>query len=222
MRWSAGEQPSSRQIGITVGVAVLVAGIATALVFATSAPGARIVIIGDSITAMSVDPIRSGLGDGYDVRIAATSGRRIDEQMDVATGAAGRDNEQVIINLGTNDVLQDQQDLEASAASLRQMVALFPDVRCIHLVTVSDGARGMGVALTAEQVAGRAGRINAEIRALAAADPRITVIDWDQQVRDYEAANPDDSPTSDTIHPNGVGKQMLVDDYRAALSACPE
>ena len=97
---------------------------------------------------------------------------------------------------------------------------MFPEVRCIHLVTVSDEVTNTTVLTSA--VPARAKRINDAIARLAANDPRITVIDWNARVHEYEQQHPGESATLDTTHPNDAGTAMLVDDYEAALDACPD
>ncbi len=207
------------EIGIAIGVVTLVIGVAVALVFG-SRPGRQPVgFIGDSITLLSAGQLRQQLGDDYAVKIDATSGNRIDQQMGAAAAAVARDNKQILINLGTNDVMQGSTDLDASVLTLQQMVAMFPDARCIHLVTVNDQLEHDDV--DPGEVEGRAAVINDAIREMANQDQRVTVIDWNQRVHDYMAAHGGQSPTDDTIHPDAVGKQILADDYEAALRDCP-
>lgn len=219
MTWAAtGEPRGPLEIGITIGVVTLVIGVALALVLGSRPTRQPVAFVGDSITLLSAGQLRARLGDDYALKIDATSGRRVDEQMGAAAAAVARDNNQVLINLGTNDVMQGDVDIAASAQHLEQMVAMFPDATCIHLVTVSDQVRNTGVAPDA--VAGRAAVINDAIRAMAAQDPRVTVIDWDQRVRDYMQANGGATPTEDSIHPDDAGREILVDGYEAALEDC--
>ncbi len=220
MTWAAtGEPRGPLEIGITIGVVTLVVGIAAALILGSRPSRQPVGLVGDSITLLSGGELRAALGGSYAVKIDATSGHRIDEQMGAAASAVARKNEQIIINLGTNDVMQGDTDIDDAGARLEEMVAMFPDVRCIHLVTVSDAVRHDGV--DPSEVPRRAKAINDTIRSLAHEDDRIRVVDWNQMVRDYQRDHPGTSPTEDTIHPNDAGKELLVDAYKAALTNCP-
>ena len=203
---------------MTIGVVTLVIGVAVALIFGSRPSRQPVGFVGDSITLLSAGQLREQLGDDYALKIDATSGRRIDEQMGAAAAAVARKNKQILINLGTNDVMQGATDLDRSVEQLRAMVAMFPDVQCIHLVTINDQLRNEDV--DPRLVEGRAATINDAIFELADQDPRITVIDWNRQVHDYMAAHDGATPTDDEIHPNQIGKQILADDYEAALRDC--
>jgi len=172
--------------------------------------------VGDSITAQAKDLLVRSLSSGYHLAIDGRSNYRVAEQLPAAARMAGGDPEQVIINLGSNDV-GSEVPTDESAASLAEMVALFPAARCVHLVTINES---MGVP-TAAKGPVLARDLNARIRALAATDPRIRIVDWAQIVRDFEAVNGPGSATSDTVHPTWDGQRVLIAAYQRSLDSCP-
>jgi len=208
------------RIGVVVGLAaVLVVVVFGAVQLAQRVhgdPKPSVVIVGDSITALGRDQLMRTLGPGYSLAIDGHSGFRVAEQLPAARRLAGGNPEQVVINLGTNDVGTEVPPDQA-AASLAEMVALFPDARCIHLVTINESMGIPTLSLGPE----RAAALNDRIRALAATDPRIRIVDWAQMVRDYEVVHGPGSATVDTVHPTLGAQQALVDGYQASLASCP-
>lgn len=208
------------RIGVVLGLAVLLVVVVLGAVQIAQRvhgdPKPPVAIIGDSITALGRDQIGRTLGPSYSLAVDGHSGYRVAEQLPAATRLAERHPEQVVINLGTNDV-GTEVPTEQAAASLAEMVALFPDARCIHLVTINESMGIPTLAVGPE----RAAALNGRIRALAASDPRLRIVDWAQIVRDYEAVHGPGSATSDTVHPTLGAQQALVDAYRASLDSCP-
>jgi hypothetical protein len=174
-----------------------------------------VLLLGDSITQGASPVLRGKLGDDYAVHVDGRGGFRVDEMMEAADNASRFPFEQVVINLGTNDVLGSDQDLDASLASLRAMTTRFPEAECIHIVTVSEHMASM----TADSPA-RAAEFNEGVFALAEDDDRIRVIDWSEIVGDYEREHPDADVTNDTVHPTALGNELLVAAYRDALADC--
>ncbi len=135
--------------------------------------------------------------------------------MPAARTLAEGDPSQVIVNLGTNDVLQGLA-ISDSEAALRDVVAAFPRATCIHLVDVNEDMLVIG-----GDGSERARAVNEVIRRVAEEDARVDVVSWagivDQQL---EAGQPDGAILSDTIHPTTQGKTLLADAYAEALAAC--
>lgn len=173
-----------------------------------------VLVIGDSITAQGRDVIFDVLGSRYDVSVDGRSGFRTDQQVATARRLAKRDFDQVIIELGTNDVFQGIAP-ESSGAALSEIIGSFDSARCVHLVDVDESMSSLDPDLP-----GRAQRINAVIRGIADDDPRIGVISWSAIVRDYDESANGEPVTVDGVHPGRAGQRLLVDAYLAALDGC--
>jgi hypothetical protein len=178
-------------------------------------PTDDVVIIGDSITEQAEAMLLDELQPASVLRVRGRGGYRIEQMEPYAVEAAAAEPEQVIINLGSNDVLL-AWPLDRSVEAYRRMLEYFDDTRCVHLVTVNQGFEssndpGLGF---------RALLLNGKIRELAAATG-ADVIDWATMVSDYEAIGEPYGPlTSDSVHPNELGKKMIADAYRESLRTC--
>ncbi len=207
-----GRTPSPAVAFAALGV-LLVAVVASAFALQPR-PEPTVVVIGDSITVVAGPAITTELERRWDPVVSGWPGLTIAGQMATARELASRDPEQVVINLGTNDVTG-TDDLAPALDSLTEMVALFPDARCIHLVTVSDG-----IVVPGRDAAARAAELNAGIAALAADDPRLRVIDWAATLREAQVTNPEVVFTEDTVHPEEPGQRLLADAYARSLATC--
>lgn len=201
---------------------VIVVGVAALLVVTLFAAGVLrlgaaepVALIGDSITSQAQGTFAAELGDEYTLFIDGKPGYKVADQLPAARQLSTADPQQVVINLGTNDVLTEGQDLDASADALVEMVGLFPDSDCIHLVTVSERMVSMKFDLQS-----RAEAMNESMREIVQTDDRIDVIDWAATVAEWEAAHPGASLTLDTVHPTAEGNELLSDAYAEALSSC--
>jgi len=175
-----------------------------------------VAIVGDSITEQGQSSLHRVLGARWDLHVDGRSGYTVAQQLPAARELAAGHPTQVIVNLGTNDVTRGD-DLVRSAADLGDVVAAFPEATCIHLVTVNEG-----IVTAGGSAADRAAELNRSMAALAAADPRIDVVDWSAAVAAYEAGDQADGPIlTDTVHPSPRGQLALAARYDDALSACP-
>jgi hypothetical protein len=171
--------------------------------------------VGDSITDQARGPLQTDLAADPNL-IKAVGGIKIEEMVQPARDLAASNPQQVVINLGTNNVLA-TKTTDEEAASLQQLVDIFPAARCVHLVTINEHMVGQP---TSDIQAG-AVNLNQRIRSMPAADPRIHIIDWAQIVNDYDAKGDPDGPvTGDTVHPAAAGEKLLMDAYDASLSSC--
>ncbi len=179
------------------------------------APTDDVVIIGDSITEQSESLLLDELQPDSVVKVRGRGGYRIEQMEPYAVEAAAAEPEQVIVNLGSNDVLLGWP-LDRSVEAYARLLTSFDDARCVHLVTVNQGFQSEldpGLAF-------RALLLNNQIRQLATRTG-ARVIDWSQIVADYEAAGSADGPiTTDSVHPTDIGKHLLADAYREALRTC--
>lgn len=166
-------------------------------------------LMGDSLTVLVGEDVGAGLNE--DVDVSATWGLRIDEELDPAAEIASDDPEQVVINLGTNNILQ-HHDTIASAEDLSAMLDIFEGVDCVHVVTINEQINWKG-----EDLGPPAAALNEQIRTLAGRRLNVSIIDWNQIVVD-NAAN--DILDSDTVHPNPAGVELLTKAYVDAIKAC--
>jgi len=173
-----------------------------------------VAIVGDSITERGAPVLHERLGGEWALAVDGASGFRVAEQLSAAAELASGHPDQVVVNLGTNDVLHGKPP-EAAVADLRQLVGLFPDARCVHVVTINEQ-----MALVPGDLATPSMALNAGIRALADADPRIDVVDWAGTVRADDADQHDEALVHDTVHPSARGDRVLADLYADALAGC--
>jgi lysophospholipase L1-like esterase len=174
-----------------------------------------VALIGDSITANLESTARGRLGGDYALSVDGRPGFLADQQLPTAVNTARFPFDQVVINLGTNDVMNSDHDLEETTASLGQITGAVAVIRCAHLVTVSEE-----MVNDTGDAGPRARRLNDAIRAIAAEHPNVRVIDWATIERDYEREH-GETITTDTVHPNDVGNRVLADAYGASLATCP-
>lgn len=207
-------EPHPRRSAVAIGMLAALLVLLAVLVVELVRPGPPVALIGDSITAMSATALHRRLDDDWSVTVDGRPGYRIDQQLDAARRIAPRAPEQVVINLGTNDVNQGV-DLAASAAAMEEMVSLFGSARCIHLVTVNESMLAGDL-----EVRRGAETLNAAYRAIADRDPRVRIIDWAGMVDQWQARHPGRSITTDTVHPTDEGIDLLVTAYEEALDAC--
>jgi lysophospholipase L1-like esterase len=203
-------------------VSSLVLGTTVVLATRSSEPDAarpteRVVLLGDSITELGESTLEARLGDRWALLVDGQSGATVAQRLPAAERAADDDPRQVVVNLGTNDVTL-LLDPAASVAQMRDLLDLFPDAACLHVVTV-----GEGIEINGRRYADEAAAYNEGLRSLAAADPRVTVLDWDAALHADEEANgtASDELLHDTVHPTVRGEEVLAALYAAGLESCP-
>jgi lysophospholipase L1-like esterase len=174
-----------------------------------------VVLLGDSITAGARPTLRSVLHDRYGPTIDGRGGMRVGEMWGAAENASAFPFSQVVINLGTNDVLADDQDLDESLVTMAGMATLFPQADCVHLVTISEVMQSPTV-----DAGARARQFNAGLRELAASEEQIHLVDWAGIVSADEGGDPENRLTDDSVHPNAAGNRLLAEAYEEALDRC--
>lgn len=173
-----------------------------------------VVLIGDSITASVAETARDRLGDDWALTIDGRPGYHAADQLQAAQNAARFPFRQAVVNLGTNDVTTSEQDLNETIAALEQIAEVLAGVPCVHFVTINES-----IEHGASDAGARAQRVNAAIRNLAATRPNVRVIEWDRILREEERER-GARLTTDSVHPNEDGNEILVDAYGDALDAC--
>lgn len=200
---------------LAVGVLIIVVTILAIRLASGSADDGtkpRALILGDSITDHGQRELNDTLGPLYALSIDGQDNFRIDDQLPVAERWATRPFQQVVINLGTNDAVQGWP-LDQSTANLTKLVGMFPTAKCVHVTTINEHLRARSA-----DVGAYAAALNSQIRALAAADPRIRVVDWNAIVEANLAQGVD--LTSDGVHPTRDGGQQLIDAYEESMATC--
>lgn len=177
-------------------------------------PADDVALVGDSITEQSEATFHATLEPEYHLRVRGRGGYRIEEMEPYAIELATAKPEQVIINLGTNDVLDDWP-VDKAVTALNRMIKDFAGARCLHLVTINESFYNEKL----PDLGQRAAVFNLELRRIATAN-RIDVIDWSAAVIADGTDNSAGPITSDTVHPTERGRKVLSDLYRTALDKC--
>ena len=220
--------PGSRAQGTFAGVlrrrrvpTVTAAALLAASVLATSGcvdSGERVAVLGDSITALDAEALEGALGEDYRFTISGNFGYTAAEVTPVAQELSERSFGQVIINLGTNDVLQGGSP-SAAVEEIQRQAAMFDDARCVHVVTVNEHMVDQS---TGDDTGAAARLLNDALEELAAGDDRIDLVDWNaaasESVPDTEGAT--STLTSDSVHPTAEGNRVLNELYQQALAEC--
>lgn len=180
--------------------------------------GERVAVLGDSITALDQEALTEDLGDEYRLSISGNFGKTAEQVLPEARELSERSFAQVIINLGTNDVLQGRSAAEAVDTIARQ-AEMFDSARCVHVVTVNEH---MVNQRTGRFTGDLAESFNEALRSYARDHDRVSVIDWNEVASQHlnDSEPPTSSLTSDSIHPTESGNSELNDLYRQALSDC--
>ena len=197
---------------VTAGVIVVVALMAWLLI-GRSRKGDTVEILGDSITVVSDKDLRASLGD-YTLNVQAIGGLRTDQLQGAAEQAATSHPKQVIINLGTNDVLQGK-GLDQVKASLDKMIATFSSADCIHVVTLNTH-----IITSSASSASALKSANDAIDELIAAHNNVDKIDWNKIVEESNDTTGKETVTIDSIHPNPKGQLLLAQAYANAVKNC--
>lgn len=201
-----------RLLVLLVGLALLLAMIT--LDRATTRDGDTVAAIGDSIMLWGEPEMRTTVGAYTRLTVRAQGGKRIDEMMPAARELAAGSPIQVIINLGTNNVLQ-RIPLEQSTAELTEMVGLFPTAECIHLVTINENIDKDGFQPRDAAVA-----LNTAMEKIAKDNPRVSLIRWDEMVRKSIQREPPTGFIFDGVHPGPEGQRALAGAYDRAVDRC--
>jgi hypothetical protein len=169
-------------------------------------------VVGDSITLQVVEEVRQQSDDDWRLDIRPMPGATIGEMLEDLDGVARRNPEQVIVNLGTNNVLRAVPPA-ASAAELEAMFATRGDVPCVHVVTVHDYIFSWEEGyLTDRSVAFN------ELLVDAAARHGAEVIDWTAVVTEARQAPEAPEVFTDTVHLAPAGIELLAEVYDRALA----
>ncbi len=114
--------------------------------------GGTVGLIGDSITELSSAPLHQALDPIYQVELVGKFGARSDQILPEAKVIAASKPLQVIINIGTNDAIQ-QVPAAQTRANIEAIVAELAGVRCVFLVEINEAITAEGVPRSNEAIA---------------------------------------------------------------------
>lgn len=177
------------------------------------AEGDKVGLIGDSITDLSRDPLTNALGSDYQIEIVGKFGARSDQVIEDVKVIAASKPSAVVINIGTNDALQ-QVPAAQTAANIQQILDLLEDVGCRYLVQVNTGITdtASGGSRSAEATA-----VNEQLSSLAEKNDDVDVVDWNQTIADNGGNS---AITYDTVHLSDKGIVLMAEAYQQALADC--
>lgn len=173
----------------------------------------KVGLIGDSITDLSRDPLTNALGNDHEVEIVGKFGARSDQVIEDVKVIAASNPAEAIINIGTNDALQ-QVPAAQTAANIQQILDLLGNVDCRYLVQINTGItdKATGGAREAEATA-----VNDQLAELAERNDGVKVIDWNSTIADNGG---NAAITYDTVHLSDKGIVLMADAYKEALADC--
>jgi lysophospholipase L1-like esterase len=168
--------------------------------------------LGDSITFQATTALEDRAPDTWRADVRATSGATIVDMAAQAARMGAEQPEAVIVNLGTNDVMQAFPP-EKSAADLDLLLDQLGDPSCVVLVTVHEN-------IVTEQDGVLADRVRATNAALAeVADRRgVRVVDWTAHLAAAGAVPGTPDLLIDTVHLSDAGIDNLVGLYLDTLA----
>ncbi len=155
------------------------------------------------------------LGTAYDVVVDGAFGARIGDRVEAAQGHALAQPDQVVVNLGTNDVVVGTP-IDVAAGAMESILTALDDVECVHVVTVGQNLIGDGVPLPMQSAA-----VNELIVDAVRRHPNAELVRWDR-AQEAAAIRRGDltALTSDGVHPDLEGQAVLADAYADVLSDC--
>lgn len=175
-----------------------------------------VIVIGDSITHLAQDEVARRSGDRYDFTIRADNGATSAEMLEEAERLGPRRPDQLVINLGTNDINLNVP-AEETIANIRAIADLFDSADCVHLATLNEHI----VSYELPILATRAEEMNDRFHQLVEDDGDFDLIDWNLAIEDYIASGRPEGPLLyDTVHPTEVGQRILTDIYVDAIRSC--
>ena len=197
--------------GFVLAVGLLVA----ALVPGPDRSGDSVVVFGDSITEFGQDHLRKELGDEYELKVDGVFGACTGDRIDAAAAVAATHPDQVVVNLGTNDVVVGTP-LDKVRHDIDAVLAELDSVECVHVVTVGENLISDGIPLPRSGAA-----VNEQIAEVVGEHPNAELLHWDR-VQDAAARRRGDPQALlfDGIHPDGDGLAVLAKGYEGVLGDC--
>ena len=175
-----------------------------------------VVFDGDSITVLTAPAIHRFLDPRYDVEILAVDGIRINQSLPALESALRFHPYAVVENLGTNDALLGGT-YPHWVSSWDELIRITRNTPCVVLTTINPAAD----TLSRRPIATR---INADIMALAALDPKkYKVADWSRFLSGHVRSQRTYLRAAEfliPIHPTSAGAVELATLDQDALAKC--
>lgn len=196
-------------LGVLI-VLVGAAAIVRAIVVEPEGPaGARVVVVGDSVTYQSAADLGRAFDWTENVSVEGRPGHRTDELVDlVRRMVVGPPPPDIgVFMTGYNDVWQDVD----TSAELGQAVALSGSLPCAVWVLIPTKG---------DYPSARVETFNERVRSLAARHPRVYVeAGWRDAADDTDDDRPDpDLVSSDLVHPTRAGTAKIAAVMESAVS----
>jgi lysophospholipase L1-like esterase len=175
-------------------------GLAAALAIAVpspAAPGDDILVIGDSL-GVGMEPYLADALSGYDVRTDAEIGRGSAAGVDALERNLAPRDDVVVFALGSNDDPRQPQGLATSLEAAQKLAA----GRCLIVATLE----------TSELTGVPEEPLNRTIRAFAAANPNVRLVEW------HDAVSPDLLVDGGHATPEGYGLRASL--FADAIASC--
>jgi lysophospholipase L1-like esterase len=186
-----------RRAAVTASL-LAVGGLVLSACYSGNLNGPRTGIVGDSITVLSTPDIESDIASNYAYQVQANNGYTI-AQGEGELNTIDTDSEgppvDVVINLGTNDALQQNPNWQTDWNNL---IAEADPAGCVILTTLRP-------ILDFHQAVPIAEDLNGAIATLVQSDPHFHELDW----ATFSDENPQDI-SSDGVHPNAQGQADLA------------
>lgn len=161
-----------------------------------------VVVVGDSITDMTAAALHARLDPAVDLTAEGVHGALAADMLATSTRLAALDPDVAVVNLGTNDATM-SLDAGTTEAAIRAHLEQFASADCRWVVTLTERPD--------PPFRDAARETNARLRALAALEPTVGVIDWQAVLdADLAAGSPEGPLLTDDIHPTDAGAEALV------------
>lgn len=174
-----------------------------------------LVIVGDSVTFLSIPSIEDAIG-GHDLDIRAYPGQASTDLVLVVLqelaerDEVGEDLDAIALLVGYNDVLR----YRGQPDEVRELVDLASRARCTVVLTVPAPPPWSDQA-DLEAVRAAFATYNEQLRAAVDEHPDVHVVTrWQELV---EASAPGELVDTDGVHPVAAGQEALADVYRSAV-----
>jgi lysophospholipase L1-like esterase len=198
------------------GVALVTVALSLSACYSGNSAGPKVAVNGDSITGVAVWTINDTLAPDYYVDVQGqngfTIGQSLPELQTLLTDPQGAPND-VILETGTNDVMQQNH---LWWAELDQEVSMVANTPCVVFVNVSTYADFFG---DLDGLPPMVPDINAAIAQEVATHPNFHLLDWNAFIN--QPGNFDtyiaQGPSGLVVHPNAAGQQALANLEQQAL-----
>ena len=170
-----------------------------------------VIVVGDSITDLTSAALHRRLDDDVVLAAEGVHGALAADMLPTTMRLADMHPDVAVINLGTNDATLGLAT-DVTEAALRDHLERLESAECRWLVTITERP---GPPFRAAAHA-----INARLRAIAASEVGVGLVDWQAALdADSAAGSPTGPLLSDDIHPTGAGTTLLVDLLAAAIDS---